>query len=124
MKINKLSLTVILVLTLIVVLWFVQNQFKPESGGGFPQPEEDNLFKDEFEQGFSQPGGDNLRFVYELRINHPDRFAGAYLDDRGVLNINLVTGVAPTELNIDISKIKVHYVEYSYKELNDVYEQI
>ncbi|WP_372636889.1 hypothetical protein, partial [Cohnella sp.] len=42
----------------------------------------------------------------------------------GVLNINLVTGVAPTELNIDISKIKVHYVEYSYKELNDVYEQI
>ncbi|WP_372637394.1 hypothetical protein, partial [Cohnella sp.] len=106
MKINKLSFTIILILIFIVVLWFVQNQPKQKSGG-------DNLSQDKFEQGI-QPEADNLKFVEELRKNHPDRFAGAYLDDHGVLNINLVTGVAPTELNIDISKIKVHYVEYSY----------
>ncbi|QTH42998.1 hypothetical protein J4772_00440 [Cohnella sp. LGH] len=117
MKINKLSFTIILILIFIVVLWFVQNQFKHESG-------DDNLLQDNFEQGIPRPEADNLKFVEELRKSHADKFAGAYLDDQNVLNINLVMGVAPNELNIDISKIKVHYVEYSYKELNEVFEQI
>jgi hypothetical protein len=117
LKINKLSLTIVLILIFIMVLWFVQNQSKQESDGV-------QLSQDEFEQSLPRPEGDNLKFVYELRKNHADQFAGAYLDDQNVVNINLVKGVAPTELNIDSSKIKVHYVEYSYKELNDVFEQI
>ena len=117
MKINKVSFTIILILLFIVVLWSVQKQFKHESG-------DDNLLQDHFEQGIPLPEADHLKLIEELRKSHADKFAGAYLDDQNVLNINLVTGVTPNELNIDISKIKVHYVEYSYKELNDVFEQI
>ena len=115
MKINKLSFIVILIFS--VVLWFVQNQLKHESGG-------ENLLQDKFEQGIPQQGEDNLNFVNELRKNHADKFAGAYLDDQNIMNVNLVAGVSPTELNIDVTKIKVHYVEHSYKQLNDVFEQI
>lgn len=65
-----------------------------------------------------------MRTIEDLRENKADKFAGAFVDDQGTLNINLVKGVSPKELYIDDSKIKVHYVEYSYKELNDVFHKI
>jgi hypothetical protein len=42
--------------------------------------------------------GDYLSLVDQLRANNGDRFAGAFLDDQGKLNINLVHGTIPSEL--------------------------
>lgn len=64
-----------------------------------------------------------LDLAARLRSDQPDRFAGAYLDERGKLHINLIEGTRPADLNIDESVIAVHFVEYSYEQLMDVYEE-
>lgn len=91
MKINKLSLTIVLILIFIMVLWFVQNQSKQESDGV-------QLSQDEFEQSLPQPEGDNLKFVYELRKNHADQFAGAYL----VSALTYFVGVVITVIDVSV----------------------
>jgi hypothetical protein len=66
--------------------------------------------------------GDYLSLVDQLRVNNSDSFAGAFLDDQGKLNINLIHGTTPSRLHIDEQKIAVHYVKYSYDELQSAYD--
>jgi hypothetical protein len=49
---------------------------------------------------------------------------GDYLSlvDQGKLNINLIHGTTPSRLHIDEQKIAVHYVKYSYDELQSAYD--
>lgn len=59
--------------------------------------------------------------IVNLKLEHKNIYAGAYLDEQGVLNINLIKKDNYREVEkIVVKEARVHYVDFTLEELDSI----
>lgn len=63
----------------------------------------------------------NVEVQEKIRTNNlGDQYAGVFIDDNGVLNVNFTSNISKAKTAINEDGIKYNQVKYSYKQLKEI----